>query len=130
MQIKKVELSFQQSIACRDITQSASIDTNIEIENQDFIILPDESIDMKIDMGIEMHITREQNVSVIQEVQIAEDRQDEKYSMIIYFVKPGDTLWKIAKRFKSTIDRITCVNEIADENKINVGEQLFIPMVR
>lgn len=130
MQMKKVQLSFQQSIACKDITQSASIDTNIEIENQDFVILPDESIDIKIDMGIEMHITREQNVSVIQEIQIAEDRQDEKYSMIIYFVKPGDTLWKIAKRFKSTVDRITCVNEIVDENKINVGEQLFIPMVR
>ena len=130
MQAKKVAIPFEQSISCKDVAQSANIDTNIEIQNQDFVILPDESIDIKIDMQMIMNVTKEQNVSVIQEIQIAEDRQGEKYSMIIYFVKPGDTLWKIAKKFKSTVERITNINEIVDENKINVGEQLFIPMVR
>ena len=127
---KEIVLPFNFSMQSDDIDANTNIDTGIEIGLQNFVVTSDESIDIKIDMGIEMHITREQNVSVIQEIQIAEDRQDEKYSMIIYFVKPGDTLWKIAKRFKSTVDRITCVNEIVDENKINVGEQLFIPMVR
>ena len=47
--------------------------------------------------------------------------------MIIYFVKPGDTIWKIAKKFKSTIEEIVKVNQIEDENMINVGEKLFIP---
>ena len=128
--MKKLLLPFQQSIDCRDIVQSVNLDTNIEILNQDFMILPDESIDMKIDMQFWIGVTKEQNINVIQEIQIEESRQEEKCSMIIYFVKPGDTLWKIAKRFKSTVENITNINEIADENKINVGEQLFIPMVR
>ena len=51
----------------------------------------------------------------------------ESYSMIVYFVKPSDTLWKIAKKFGSTIEDIARVNEIGDINKIDVGKQLFIP---
>lgn len=47
--------------------------------------------------------------------------------MVIYFVKPGDTLWKIAKQFKSKVEDIARINEIEDENKIYVGEQLYIP---
>ena len=47
--------------------------------------------------------------------------------MVIYFVKEGDTLWKIAKKFKSTMEEIATVNNIEDVDKLNVGEQLYIP---
>ena len=47
--------------------------------------------------------------------------------MVIYFVKPGDTLWKIAKNFKSTINDIVSVNGLEDANKIYPGQQLYIP---
>ena len=42
-------------------------------------------------------------------------------------VKPGDTLWKIAKMFKSTVEDIAKINDIEDVNKISVGQQLYIP---
>ena len=47
--------------------------------------------------------------------------------MVIYFVKPGDTLWKIAKMFKSTVEDIARLNNIEDVNKLTVGQQLYIP---
>lgn len=47
--------------------------------------------------------------------------------MTIYFAKPGDSLWKIAKKFRSTVDNIAKVNGIEDVDKIEVGQQLFIP---
>ena len=51
----------------------------------------------------------------------------ESAAMVIYFVKPNDTLWKIAKRFGSTVDDIARVNDIADADNIQIGQQLFIP---
>ena len=47
--------------------------------------------------------------------------------MVIYFVKPGDTLWKIAKRYRSTVEDIARVNNIENPDRISVGQQLFIP---
>jgi len=48
-------------------------------------------------------------------------------SLVIYFVKEGDTLWKIAKKFRSTIDEIASVNNIENIEKISIGDRLYIP---
>ena len=48
-------------------------------------------------------------------------------SLIIYFVKEGDTLWSIAKKFRTTIEEIVEVNGIENTDKLEIGEQLFIP---
>ena len=59
--------------------------------------------------------------------QIDENKNIYKYSMVIYFVKPGDSLWKIAKKFGSTVSAIAEVNNIEQVDNISVGQQLFIP---
>ena len=66
-------------------------------------------------------------LNVIDQINQEEDGEIDCYSMVIYYVKPKDTLWKIAKQFKSTIDDIIRVNEIETPDKLNVGMQLFIP---
>ena len=45
--------------------------------------------------------------------------ETEDYSVIIYVVKPNDTLWKIAKKYGSTIDDIVRVNGIERPEKIS-----------
>ena len=44
-------------------------------------------------------------------------------------VKLGDTLWSIAKQFKTTVDSIMELNELVDET-IRAGEKLYIPRHR
>lgn len=44
-----------------------------------------------------------------------------------YTVKSGDTLIKIAKRFKVRVDRLTCINRIKNPNNVAVGRTLTIP---
>ena len=63
------------------------------------------------------------------DIKVEENRHENEYSIIVYFVKPGDTLGNIAKKFKSTVSDITQINDIKDENKIDVGMQLFVPLV-
>ena len=45
----------------------------------------------------------------------------------MYIVKKGDTLWKIAKKYGSTIEDIVRTNGIEDENMIYPDEKLYIP---
>ena len=48
-------------------------------------------------------------------------------SMNIYIVRPGDTLWNIAKKYKTSVEKILKTNEdILDPNNINVGQKIFV----
>ena len=42
-------------------------------------------------------------------------------------VQPGDTLWKIAKKYCTTIDEIVRVNNIENPDLIYPNEKLIIP---
>ena len=107
---KNMTLPFTFNMDCAGAIPTSKIETNIEITLQDFTIMPDESIDIKIDLEFLVNLSNSQNMQVIEEVNVDETRQNERYSLIIYFVKPGDTLWKIAKKFRSTISNIAKIS--------------------
>ena len=50
-----------------------------------------------------------------------------KASVTIYVVQSGDTLWKIAKRYFTTVEALTKVNELDDFNALKHGQKLIIP---
>lgn len=121
----KLPLNF--SVDMPEITMNTDIDAEVEVVNQDFVVGSDGYIDTKIDLEFSLNVSNTIKINIIDEVNVDETRQREIYSMIIYFVKQGDTLWSIAKKFKSTIADIVRINNIEDENKIYPGQQLFIP---
>lgn len=50
-----------------------------------------------------------------------------KASLTIYVVQHGDTLWKIAKKYYTTIESLVKLNEIEDADIVKVGDKLIIP---
>ncbi len=118
---------FSFQIENNQITNDSKIDTEINVASQDFLVMPDEKIDARIDMEFEMSLQNIDNIRIINDIKENEAAQREKYSIIIYYAKTGDTLWSIAKRFGSTIDNIAKVNDLDEEKSIIAGTQLFIP---
>ena len=99
--------------------------TKIKIEKENTVLLPDSSIEATLELSIQS--LNAEKIEVINEIEIEDEESDDKYSMIIYCLKEGDSLWKIAKKFKSTVKEISNINEIEDENKINIGDKIYIP---
>ncbi|GAB6099596.1 hypothetical protein JCM16358_14750 [Halanaerocella petrolearia] len=46
---------------------------------------------------------------------------------MIYRVKSGDTLYKIAQRFGTTVQRLVELNDIENPNYLEVGQKLVVP---
>jgi LysM repeat protein len=44
-----------------------------------------------------------------------------------YVVQDGDTLWDIAEEFGVSVDDILSANDLADENALQLGQELVIP---
>lgn len=124
----KIEkIPFNYEIESCGVTNVANIDTTISIKDDNFIVLSDGGIDAQITLEIDTKMFRSMEINVINDIESDELRNDITYSIIIYFVKKGDTLWNIAKTFKSTVEDIVRTNDIEDENKIYPGQQLLIP---
>ncbi|MCI8630884.1 MAG: DUF3794 domain-containing protein [Firmicutes bacterium] len=55
-----------------------------------------------------------------------EDEGKRKASMIIYISRPQDDLWKIAKKFRTTRERISRINGLDPDKAISEGTKLLI----
>ena len=121
---KKVSIPFEQTI--EEISENSKIDTNIEVNSQEFTNQAG-NVNANLDLNFETDSYRTETIPVINDISTTPLEELEDYSVIIYVVKPGDTLWKIAKRFGSTVDDIVRVNGIEKPNKLNVAEKIYIP---
>lgn len=123
---RDIEIPFNFEIISEEINEDCMINTEIDVRRDDFIV-NNGNIDVDIELEFSVSASRNGKLNIINEISLQETRDNNIYSMVIYFVKSGDTLWKIAKKFRSTIQDIARVNGIEDENKIFVGQQLYIP---
>jgi len=122
------KISFTHMVNAENISKNAIVDTNIEIDSKDYVCTSDDTVDLNISMKFLINSYVENPIDIVCNVR-AEGLEDStrNNSLVIYYVKNGDTLWKIAKKFRSTMDEIAKANGIENDEKLNVGDQLFIP---
>lgn len=123
---KKVMIPFEQIVDEIDTTENCRTETNIEVNSQEFLNQIG-VVNANVDLNFETDTYRNSAIPVIKNITMEDEENLEDYSVIIYVVKSGDTLWKIAKRFGSTVDDIARVNGMERPDKINVGEKIYIP---
>lgn len=123
---KKVTVPFEQTVDEIDTSENCRAETNIEVNSQEFLNQVG-GVSANVDLNFETDTYRNSAIPVINNITMEDEENLEDYSVIIYVVKSGDTLWKIAKRFGSTVDDIVRANGIERPDKINVGEKIYIP---
>ncbi len=127
VEMKEEKINFDFATNILEDGDNVSTSVILEVESQDYVVQNNDEVSCNIDVSFEIEIERDVALQVIDEIQENGVREAQKYSVVIYIVKKGDTLWKIAKRFGSTVDSIVKINNIEDENKIMVGQKIFIP---
>lgn len=60
-------------------------------------------------------------------MEISGASEADRPSVIIYFVKSGDELWGIAKKYRTTVDKILFANNMDGSEILNSGMRLIIP---
>lgn len=101
--------------------------TNIDITvlNKS-VLLQNGNVEADVVLNVALDVQNVDKVIVIGNIEEESINPDEFDSMYMYIVKKGDTLWDIAKKYKTTVDKIANINNIVDENKIDIGQKLLI----
>ena len=63
----------------------------------------------------------------VKDIEQNDDTVEKKASITIYTIQKGDTLWNLAKKYKTTIDTLVKLNDIEDPDSIYAGDKIMIP---
>ena len=99
-------------------------------------ILKELRFDRLNDRQIEIHATVQVNGAVIRKMQCPLIRnvgfveetasQQERPGLVLYISRRGDTLWKIARKYRTTIDAVAKINQIETGATLEAGTKLLI----
>ena len=116
------------------VNESYDLD-NIANKNNIFVDISQERInitqsgqdlDIRIQLEVNTRVEEVEDINVISNI-IDDDLDLTGLDSInIYIVKPGDTLWNIAKKYKTSVDKIVKTNDIIDPDAISVGQKILV----
>ena len=125
--VQEATIPFEYVIDNLERGESLNTQNDFEILSQDFVIQDDGNISCIVNMDVQTDMYRNVNANLIQTVEEDRERAEQDYSLVIYIVKKGDTLWNIAKEFGSTVDDIVRTNGIENPDQIQISQKLYIP---
>ena len=88
--------------------------------------IDERTIKLFLDLKTRIKITQTKTLALVTDSALISPLDGPKPSMLFYLVQPGDTLWKIARRYNTTMESITQENQLTAESVV-VGEKLLIP---
>ncbi|MDI3534012.1 MAG: hypothetical protein PWQ82_377 [Thermosediminibacterales bacterium] len=128
------EISFTQFVEIPGAEEDMDLEVHAEVEHVGFSRKGPREYEVTVVVALFAKVTETVEIEVVTdiiEIEVAPGEkppeEKEKPSMTIYIVQRGDSLWKIAKRYNTTIDAIVKANNIKDPDKILPGQQLIIP---
>ena len=122
---KEISIPLQYTMEVPGVNDGSNIDTNLEIKKQEFNMLSDGQLDVNLEIIFDVNVSSFSNIAVIDDLTESDEQREENYNLIIYFVKKGDTVWKIAKKFGSTIDEIVKINDIENPDILQVRYKII-----
>ena len=122
---KTYELDVDTNIAMGREIDEKSADINSKILSAS-IMQAGSNVEANISMQIIVCASNLTNIFQIGDIIEGKNTAKDLDNMYVYIVKKGDTLWSIAKRYKTTVAKIANTNNIVDENRLNIGQKLLL----
>lgn len=101
---------------------------NISIDDVSYSAGKSREIDVRINVSVSARTLKKKELDIISKIDVNEEIEDYLMpSIVIYFVESGDTLWNIAKRYRTTVSDIADANDIDPDDVLMPNQKLLIP---
>ncbi|HEX3023076.1 MAG TPA: SPOCS domain-containing protein [Lachnospiraceae bacterium] len=121
-------IPFVQTIEVKQLKPNSVYDVKPNLESISVILLDSDEIEVKagVNLGtIVFDMITEPIITGISEKEINLDMLQEMPSIVGYITKPQETLWSIAKKYYTTVDKLKEINQL-EQDTIHPGDKLLI----
>lgn len=121
-------IPFSQTVELKGMKPGSNYEIKPTIDQLSVMMLDSEEIEVKATVNLNTIVFDIITEPIITDIEVAELDLEKLQSMpgiIGYVVKRGDTLWKIAKKYYTTVDNIMAINNLEDD-RIKEGDKLII----
>ena len=91
-----------------------------------------DGVELRFPVTFAVSVVEMPSYPCLQSLQAEECEKKEKNvpSLVLRAMKPGERLWDIAKRYRTTVEAILAANELKEESAAVIGKLLLIPRRR
>lgn len=124
------EIPFRHGVDIKGIKPSMNCDADLDIEHCSYSMVSSNEVEIRLVINLNIKVINKTVLPLVVRVEesaLETNLFESQPSITIYFTKPGDSLWKIAKSYYTTIDDIQNINNLAAHSVLNPGQQVIIP---
>ena len=125
----KAMVAFRQIVETKGAMPDMSVALEAMVDHVGFNMLSGREVEVRFLISFRANVCRTMEAPMITDINFDEFPQDileAMPSIVMYVVQQGDSLWKIAKEYNTSIDEIAEINELENPNEIYPGQKLLI----
>jgi len=125
----KAMIPFRQIMEMKGATADMLVSLTACVDHVGFNMLSGREVEARFLVSFNATVSKAMEASMVTDIVISDLGRsvvDSMPGIILYVVQNGDSLWKIAKDYNTSIDEISAINEIDNPDKLSVGQKLLI----
>ncbi|WP_026476952.1 DUF3794 and LysM peptidoglycan-binding domain-containing protein [Alkaliphilus transvaalensis] len=125
------EVPFRHYVDVDGLKEDMEANVELSIEEVDYSLVNSSQVDIKVNIGATCEAYAKKVMEVVNGIEELEEAVNlsHKPSITLYFMQEGDTLWKVAKRYHTTVKQILDSNNVANIEDVKVGDYILIEKI-
>lgn len=110
--------------------KGAWCDPELQVKSVSYTMLGNDKIELRLEIGVFACVYSIESIPVVTGLTLGESRQPaaDRSAMTIYFAAPGENVWDIARRYRSSVEEICQINDIRDQI-LPDSRMILVPMI-
>ena len=125
----KAMVDFRQIVETKGAMPDMNVSLDAALDHVGFNMLSGREVEVRFLISFKANVNKTLEMPMITDINFDEfpkEALEAMPSIIMYVVQQGDSLWKIAKDYNTSIDEIAEINELENPNEIYPGQKLLI----
>ena len=125
----KAIIPFRQIVDMKGAMPEMLVSLSANVEHVGFNMLSGREVETRFLVSLNASVSGAMEASLISDIVVGDMERaelDKMPSITLYVVQKGDTLWKIAKEYNTSIGELSAINDIEEPDRIMPGQKLLI----